>query len=191
MGKRSSMLTNKTGACHTPFAPVPMAASIERNTRRRRREQGAEVLEFGLVLATLLLVLFGIITMARAYNIYQSITRAAREGARMAVLPSAVWQGNQYMDGSGVSQSSSTVFNNYIAPALQAANLNPANVIGYTEQVGWLNPGGTNQQCGVVVSFKYPYTLFLPFTNSNLTTINIPAHVQMRRENQPSGGTCP
>jgi Flp pilus assembly protein TadG len=154
-------------------------------------EKGAEVLEFAIVLPVLLALLFGIFTMARAYNIYQTITRAAREGAREAVLPSSAANGNQYMDASGVSQANSAVFQNYIAPALRAASLNPANVTNYSEQITWLDAGDASQQCGVKISFQYPYTLFLPMLTSNMTTILIATHVQMRRENQPSSGTCP
>ena len=158
---------------------------------RRAPEKGAEVLEFALVLPLLLTLLFGIFTMARAYNVYQTITRAAREGAREAVLPTSAADGNQYMDASGVSKANSAVFQNYIAPALRAASLNPANVANYSEQIAWLDAGDANRQCGVEISFQYPYTLFLPMLKSNMTTIQIGTHVQMRRENQPSNGTCP
>lgn len=154
-------------------------------------EKGAEVVEFAVVLTVLLALLFGIFTMARAFNIYQTITRAAREGAREAVLPTSAAAGNQYMDASGVSQSNSAVFQNYIAPALRAANLNPANVSNYSEQITWLDAGDASRQCGVKISFQYPYTLYLPMLKSNMTTLDIATHVQMRRENQPSGGTCP
>ena len=79
------------------------------------------MLEFALVLPVLLVLLFGIFTMARAYNVYQTITRAAREGAREAVLPSSAATGNLYLDASGVSRTNSAVFQDYIAPALRAA----------------------------------------------------------------------
>ena len=162
-----------------------------RLNERRAPDKSAEVLEFAVVLTVLLSLLFGILTMARGYNIYQTITRAAREGARAAVLPSSAATGGAYMDASGVSQADSTVFQNYIAPALRAANLDPDRVANYSEQVSWLDAGDPSQQCGVKISFQYPYTLFLPMLQSNLTTIQIGTHVQMRRENQPSDGTCP
>ena len=47
---------------------------------------GAELVEAGFVLPILLMLLLGIFSFGRAYNVYQTITRAAREGARMAVL---------------------------------------------------------------------------------------------------------
>lgn len=158
---------------------------------RRAPERGAEVLEFAIVLPLLVALLFGIFTMARAYNIYQTITRAAREGAREAVLPSSAATGNQYMDASGVSQANSAVFQNYIAPALRAANLDPNAVANYSEQIAWLDAKDASRQCGVKISFQYPYTLSLPMLKENFTTIQIATHVQMRRENQPSNGICP
>jgi len=173
------------------FSLVTQRVSAGQTIARGSAEKGAEVLEFAVVLTVLLSLLFGIFTMARAYNIYQTITRAAREGARAAVLPSSAATGGAYMDASGVSQANSTVFQNYIAPALRAANLDPNRVANYSEQVSWLDAGDPSQQCGVKISFQYPYTLFLPMLKSNLTTIQLGTNVQMRRENQPSDGTCP
>src|SRR5260370_31951934 len=54
---------------------------------RRRGELGAELVEMAFALPILLTLLLGIIWFARAYNIYETMTRAAREGARVAVAP--------------------------------------------------------------------------------------------------------
>lgn len=166
--------------------------SQERGNADRPGERGSEILEFAFVVTMLMMLLLGIVTFARAYNVYQSIARAAREGARVAVLPTCATCGNSYLDPSaGVTQANSTIFADHISPALRAANLNPAAVLNYSESVGWLNAGDTEQQCGVTISFAYSYRLNLPFTTMNLATIDLPVHVQMRRENQPLGGTCP
>jgi Flp pilus assembly protein TadG len=160
---------------------------------RKKGEKGVELVEFALAFAALMSLLFGIVALARAYSVYQGITRAAREGARVAALPSAVaaTPSNSYEDPNSGS-TTDTVFTNVISPALTAEGLNPNNVVNYTETVGWLDPTDSqNQQCGVSISFKYPFTFYIPFTKTNLTTINIPTQVQMRRENQPSGTTCP
>ena len=54
--------------------------------RRLRNEQGAAAVEFALILPILLVLVFGIVELARAYNAQVSLTGAAREGARtMAV----------------------------------------------------------------------------------------------------------
>ncbi|HVB34748.1 MAG TPA: TadE family protein [Patescibacteria group bacterium] len=170
----------------------------------RRSERGAEVVEFAFVITALAALMFGIISFARAYNIYQTITRAAREGARMAALPSSVYDGDSFLDGTTTYTSpTSPIFLNYIAPALKAANLN-ANacagagaadcVANYNEQVGWLAPSGTaDNQCGISISFTYPYPLAIPFLGKGIGTLNLHTSVQMRREDQPAPGstTCP
>ncbi len=162
------------------------------NGSGRSGERGTEILEFAFVISLLMSLMLGIVTFARAYNIYQTVTRAAREGARMAVLPSCASCGNSYLDPStGVTAANSAVFSDYIAPALQAANLSPNAVLNYSENVEWLDPGDAQRQCGVMIAFQYPYQLDLPFTSQNFATIHIPVQVQMRRENQPTGGTCP
>ena len=59
-------------------------------TRMRRRltgERGTALLETALTLPLLLLVTVGIFEFGRAYQTWQVLTNAAREGARLAVLP--------------------------------------------------------------------------------------------------------
>lgn len=52
-------------------------------------ERGTALLETALVLPMVLLVLVGIFEFGRAYQTWQVLTNAAREGARVAVLPNA------------------------------------------------------------------------------------------------------
>jgi hypothetical protein len=54
--------------------------------RLRRDERGAAMVEMAIVLPILLLFVMGIVEFGRAWNIYQVITDAAREGARRAVV---------------------------------------------------------------------------------------------------------
>ena len=54
---------------------------------RRRGERGAALLEVALTLPLLLLVSVSIFEFGRAYQTWQVLTNAAREGARIAVLP--------------------------------------------------------------------------------------------------------
>ena len=53
------------------------------------RERGAAMLETALVMPLVLLVCVGIFEFGRAYQTWQVLTNAAREGARVAVLPGA------------------------------------------------------------------------------------------------------
>jgi len=56
---------------------------------KRNNSRGATVLEMALVLPILFMVLFGILEFGRAYNMFQAVTDAAREGARYSVAPIA------------------------------------------------------------------------------------------------------
>jgi Flp pilus assembly protein TadG len=54
---------------------------------RIRKDRGAAIVEVALTLPLLLLVSVGIFEFGRAYQTWQVLTNAAREGARIAVLP--------------------------------------------------------------------------------------------------------
>lgn len=51
-----------------------------------RSERGQALVEFAIVLPMLLLLLLGIVDFARAWNVFEVLTDAAREGARVAVV---------------------------------------------------------------------------------------------------------
>ena len=81
-------------------------------TRRNRwsGEDGAELIEFALVLPLMLLVMFGIIDFGLLFQRYLVVTNAAREGARVSVLPGytdADVQARvaQYLTASGLTES--------------------------------------------------------------------------------------
>ena len=54
---------------------------------RIKSERGAALLEAAITIPMLLLVAVGIFEFGRAYQTWQVLTNAAREGARIAVLP--------------------------------------------------------------------------------------------------------
>jgi Flp pilus assembly protein TadG len=55
--------------------------------RLRRDQRGAALLEMAFTLPLLLLISVGIFEFGRAFEVWQVLTNAAREGARVAVLP--------------------------------------------------------------------------------------------------------
>ena len=57
--------------------------------KRGRGEGGATIVEGAVVSLLLFTLLFAILGFGRAFNIYQVVTDAAREGARYAVAPDA------------------------------------------------------------------------------------------------------
>jgi Flp pilus assembly protein TadG len=54
--------------------------------RLRRAERGQALVEFAITIPLLLVLLLGIVDFARAWNVYQVLTDAGREGTRRAVV---------------------------------------------------------------------------------------------------------
>lgn len=54
-----------------------------------RRESGQELVEYAMILPLLLLLLLGIIEFSIIIFSYDTIANAAREGARVAIIPAA------------------------------------------------------------------------------------------------------
>lgn len=84
------------------------AVTVTRAAARWSGETGAELIEFALVLPLLLLVILGIIDFGFLFQRYEVITNAAREGARVAVLPGyedadVVARVDQYLTAGGLT----------------------------------------------------------------------------------------
>lgn len=60
---------------------------MNRLGRQVTSERGAELIEFALILPLLLLIMLGIVDFGFMFQRYEVLTNAAREGARIAVLP--------------------------------------------------------------------------------------------------------
>lgn len=88
---------------------------------RREGRRGQALVEFALVAPLLLLLTLGLVDFARAWNVYQVITDAAREGARTAVVE----------DGSITEDSVKSVVRAALARASLDAN-EPTTVITIT-----------------------------------------------------------
>ena len=85
-----------------------------------RDTRGAEIAEAAIVLPLVFMLLLGIYWFGRAYNIYATITHAAREGARAATAPTSATFGNTPLDaGPGRDPG--------IRRCLQASKLNPSS----------------------------------------------------------------
>lgn len=170
--------------CHRPSTRIKRFCV--RLVTKLKEDSGAELFEAALVLPILLMLLLGIVTFGRAYNTYQTITRAAREGAKAAVLTPCA--DSTYCSGA-TNYTAANIWDNFVSPVLQSDNLDTTQVTGKSLIYVQLDPNGTPAHvCGVQLQFSYPYTFSLPFTSLNLSTINLKTTVQMRLENQPT--TC-
>lgn len=155
-----------------------------RRTQRWRRSAGAELLEMAFVLPILMSLMLGIIWMGRAYNIYETMTRAAREGARVAAASSCATCGNTNPSVANVE--------NAVLNSLSASNIDPTKVtipscggnlsskVCYLRNFQMNNTGDVPLELGVVVSLSYPVTFPIPFVT--IAPITVTARVQMRQE---------
>ncbi len=123
--------------------------------RRTNREKGTALLEAAITMPMLLLVAVGIFEFGRAYQTWQVLTNAAREGARVAVLPYAqpggpVGRAQQYMQGgqlpnwssASVSVSATSVnVNGVNAPASQVTISYPFQFIMLQPVARLIQPG--------------------------------------------------
>lgn len=174
-------------------ARLGQPASRRRRFGRFASERGAEMVEAAIVLPLLLTLLIGCFWMGRAYNVYQTITRAAREGARFGAAPSCATCGNAFPTSAEIR---TVVQNNLTSASLDISKVtNGAPCTNGT--TGCDCPSGevciqtntpldaqdpvADQVPGVIVSFGYPFQLVIPFTQQG-KNITITTKVQMRQE---------
>lgn len=143
---------------------------------RRCGECGAELVEMAFVMPLLLTLLIGVFWAARAYNIYETITRAAREGARVAVVPTCATCGNAFPSSSTIQ----TAVNNVLASSNMATSGTGGVTVNIQQhQALNLDPLNTNAQW-TVITVTYPFQFTLPFTSIGI--VNISTQVQMLEE---------
>ena len=171
---------------------------------------GAEIAEAAFVLPVVFFFVFGIIWFGRAFNIYSTINSAAHEGARTAARPTCAtcdatgtWNGtglpgDQAVEDAVVSvlQASrvdKTRISAYVPahtfcavpppapPGTCTASVNNITVCRFVR----LNPPGTPEQCGTLVSFQYPFQFLLEYTPSALAQrqVILSAEAEARMQN--------
>ena len=139
---------------------------------RVRSERGAELIEFALVLPLLLFLIFGLVDFGFMFQRFEVVTNAAREGARMAVLP-----GYATADVTARVQS-------YLTTAGVAANSvnSSVSVTNVTIPAG---AGAALPGKRVQVTYASPYIFIGPLAGwfgGTFTTANLTAVAQMRNE---------
>jgi len=162
-------------------------------------EQGAEIVEFAFAAPLLLTLVLGIFWLGRALNTYQTMTRAAREGARYAAAPTCAtcaasvqqWctsvqttMGQNQFPAAQFSPNSSdsSSVQGVVNCVLESDSLDPSLMRNFSVQQITLNPSDSppNQEQGVSVSFSYPVSFPIPFVK--ISPITLTTQVQMRQE---------
>jgi Flp pilus assembly protein TadG len=118
---------------------------------RRGSQSGQAVIEFALSLPILLVVVMGIFDFGLMFQHYEVVTNAAREGARVGVLPNyttadAQARAQQYLTSGGLSSASATV-------------------VAAVSPISFGSPPKTVNQVTVTVSYPYTYPFIGPILN--------------------------
>ncbi|HET9360935.1 MAG TPA: TadE/TadG family type IV pilus assembly protein [Vicinamibacterales bacterium] len=148
---------------------------MQTRLRRMRQERGAALLEMALTLPLLLLVCVGILEFGRAYQTWQVMTNAAREGARIAVLPGTT--------NTDVTNRVQTYLTNGQLPNAASATVN----IDRTQTISI----GTSTAPAAQVTVNYPFDFIVLDPIARLatgqgsatpSTLNMVAQALMRTE---------
>jgi Flp pilus assembly protein TadG len=138
-------------------------------------ERGTAIIETALTLPLLLLVSVGIFEFGRAYQTWQVITNAAREGARVAVLPNVA---------AGAAEAR-------VRQYLLSGQLPQAASAGVTVVAGSVDIGGALAPTSVVtVTYPFNFVVLQPVarlvvSGSQLgSAVTLTARTEMRNEQQ-------
>jgi Flp pilus assembly protein TadG len=150
--------------------------ACDRSRTLARDEAGQSLLEVALTLPLLLLIAVGIFEFGRAYQTWLVVTNAAREGARVAVLPNATTSDVQAR----------------VATYLQGGQLdNYQNATVIVNQSGTVTVGtGTASSSVVTVNYPFAFMVLNPVANLVVngstvgTPITLTAAAEMRNEAQ-------
>ncbi len=136
--------------------------------RFRRNSRGQALVEFALVMPLLLILVISVFEFGRAWNLHQTITDAAREGARKAVIAD-----------NSVTLDSVTAA---IANRIGASGFDPANAT-ITLPDGF--HAGTGQVTSVRIEYPYRFTFLralIGLLAQNNGVITVATEARMRNE---------
>jgi len=126
--------------------------------RRRQRQRGNAVLDMALVLPILLALAFGTVEFGYYFYVKHNIQAAAREGARAAIVPSAVAADvttavQNVMTAAGLGASGyTTSVTDVNGNAINVSTATPGTAIKVTVQCTWGTVGV--RPLGVISSTK-------------------------------------
>lgn len=133
-------------------------------------ERGAELIEFAIVLPILMLLIAGIVDFGMMFRTFEAVTNAAREGARVGVLPGYAPADVQ------------TRVNAYLAAA-GLTGPRTINVVNMPVATG----AGTFTARSVTVNYTYQFVILggiAPVFGGSFGTIPLQAVSVMRTETQ-------
>jgi len=145
---------------------------------RWRSERGAELIEFALIAPILIFIIAGIVDFGMMFRTFEAVTNAAREGARVGVLPGynpldVQTRVNAYLAASGLTAVPLAAPPACARPSVCVQNLPVATNAGvFTARA-------------VTVNYTYQFAVLgaaAPLFGGNFGSINLNAVSVMRTE---------
>jgi Flp pilus assembly protein TadG len=133
---------------------------------KRSGQRGAALAEAAVGLMLFFTLILGVIEFSRAFNVYQTLVHAAREGARLSVAP---------LPGTNTLPTSTQV-ESYTRDFLAVSNVTGTTVTVNQTLIG--PPVGGVSTVYTEVDVSVPYRSFLIPGN----TFTMSAHARMRNE---------
>jgi Flp pilus assembly protein TadG len=124
--------------------------------RRLRNQKGAALLETAITLPLVLLVCVSVFEFGRAYQTWQVLTNAAREGARVAILPDST--------NAQVTSAVKAYMQGGQLPSFALANISVERTVPFAT---------SNTASRVTISYPFKFTVLNPvmrLVKSNSTT---------------------
>jgi Flp pilus assembly protein TadG len=157
--------------------------------RRNREGRGQSLVEFALILPIFVLVLVGVFDLGRAVFAFNTISQAAREGARLAIVDQTIShiqdEASKTAVSLGVDPTEVTVeFRDREA-------LDTPNSCTHGAVAGDNNNLGSIVRCMVIVTVPYDFDAATPMLGAILGTIQMEARSQFKVDFNCEGPECP
>jgi Flp pilus assembly protein TadG len=154
---------------------------LQSHIERLRSESGTSTIEFAIVVPLLLLILFGIIDYAKAWNYTNDMTHVANTGARFAAVN----------NNPGAALPTAETLQQYIASQSESAELRNGGSSSIPNRafVCIDFPDGTaaaGHPVRVRVRAEYAFIPFLPNWMGGSTSVNLTGSSTMRLEQTPT-----
>jgi hypothetical protein len=140
------------------------------NRARRRRARGQALVEFALVIPLLILIFMGLFDFGRAVFAWNSLSNAAREGARVAIVDQTVV--------AGVAAGATEAANQATGLGLDASDVTAVEVLYLLPDLSGACPA-RSLGCIAEVTVHYDFTAITPIIGSVIGPIDLAATTQL------------
>jgi Flp pilus assembly protein TadG len=140
-------------------------------SRHRRRARGQALVEFALVVPLLILIFMGLFDAGRAVFAWNTLSNAAREGARVAIV-------DQTTDVAGTPAGATEAANQASGLGLDATDVTKVEVRYLEPDLTTLCPA-RSLGCVAEVTVHYQFRAITPVIGAVIGPINLAATTQL------------